>query len=112
MDLKFPIVAKTAVDIRKRLFFNEKSPSDYKKKAWIINFIKQLIYILRFFEYVAGKIKTITNQKKQGKKKMENVTEKNISKSNDEKPKVGFIVGNEWLRQCDRIPKVQHRVGF
>lgn len=43
---------------------------------------------------------------------MENVTEKNISKSNDEKPKVGFIVGNEWLRQCDRIPKVQHRVGF
>ena len=69
-------------------------------------------YILRFFEYVAGKIKTITNQKKQGKKKMENVTEKNISKSNDEKPKVGFIVGNEWLRQCDRIPKVQHRVGF
>ena len=70
-------------------------------------------YILRFFfKYVAGKIKTITNRKKQGKKKMENVTEKNISKSNDEKPKVGFIVGNEWLRQCDRIPKVQHRVGF
>ena len=69
MDLKFPIVAKTAVDIRKRLFFNEKSPSDYKKKAWIINFIKQLIYILRFFEYVAGKIKTITNQKKQGERR-------------------------------------------
>ena len=43
---------------------------------------------------------------------MENVTEKNNSTSNDEKPKVGFIVGNEWLRQCDRIPKVQHRVGF
>ena len=40
---------------------------------------------------------------------MDNVTE-NISKSN-EKPKVGFIVGNEWLRECDRIPKVEHRVG-
>ena len=44
MNLKFPIVVKTTVNIRKRLFLDEKSPSDYKKKAWSINFIKQLIH--------------------------------------------------------------------
>ena len=44
MNLKFPIVAKTTVNIRKRLFLDEKSASDYKKKAWSINFIKQLIH--------------------------------------------------------------------
>ena len=43
---------------------------------------------------------------------MDNLTENTISKSNDEKPKVGIIIGNEWLRQCDRIPKVEQRVGF
>ena len=32
------------------------------------------------------------------------VTEKNIN------PKIGLIVGNDWLKQCDRIPKVEQRV--
>ena len=31
-------------------------------------------------------------------------SEKNIN------PKIGLIVGNDWLKQCDRIPKVEQRV--
>ena len=58
-----------------------------------MNFIQQLIDGAPFK----------TKQKLKNNKKMD-VTEKNIN------PKIGLIVGNDWLKQCDRIPKVEQRV--
>ena len=58
-----------------------------------MNFIQQLIDGAPFK----------TKQKLKNNKKMD-ATEKNIN------PKIGLIVGNDWLKQCDRIPKVEQRV--
>ena len=67
MDLKFPIVAKTTVNIRKRFFLNEKSPKDYKKKAWSINFIKQLIHTSILLQICGGENQNNNKSKEAGK---------------------------------------------
>lgn len=58
----------------------------------------------------AGKIKTnFLHWRK--KWKME-LNEDKIETESHKMAKVGLVMGQEWLKQCDRIPKVQQRVSF
>ena len=50
--------------------------------------------------------RAVQNKTKTPKQQKMDASEKNIN------PKIGLIVGNDWLKQCDRIPKVEQRVNW
>ena len=65
------------------------------------------LLILRHSWFTAGK----TKQKQNGREMEKKDEESRISPTDFKiEGKVGLVIGNEWLIQCDRIPQVEKRV--